>query len=87
MELLQRRQAVAVGHADVQQDNVRLHLLGQPQGIFPAVRLADNLDVRARQQAGQARANDLVVVANQNSNTHRASPKSWYVDNPPDGRK
>jgi hypothetical protein len=63
----QRVKAVAVGHAQVQQDHVGAQRLGQDHAFGPIGRLAHHLDVILHIEEGaQALPDDLVVVDDKN---------------------
>ena len=64
MDLFECVQAVGVGHADVQQHDVRL-VLGRHLYRFVATgRLGHNFNLRAGEHARQTGTNDLVIVGN-----------------------
>ena len=74
MDRLKGTEAVAVGHANVEQYDIGPMLLGQLDRLLATAGLRHNLDVCIGQQAGQTGADHLVVVRQQESDTHRISP-------------
>src|SRR5262249_34622758 len=60
--------AVETRHAQIQDGEVGLQLLGKPDRLVPGRRLAADLPVRARrQELPNGSANDLMIVRNENA--------------------
>ena len=62
MQSLERIEAIHVGHADVEQDHVRLVLDSQAHGFRSGGGLGNDVDLRAIQQARQTSSHDLMIV-------------------------
>ena len=86
LDAAQGGQAVAVGHADVQQHHVDFVLQGVLDGRRAGGHFRDHLDFGAGQQALQAAADDLVVVGNQQSDLALLGHARLLVRKMPKGR-
>ena len=65
LDAAQGRQAVAIGHADVQEHDIHFVFQGVLYGRLSGGHLGDDLDLRVRQQGLDAATGDFVVVGNQ----------------------
>ena len=64
-DLLEGRQAILPRHADVEEHDIGLELLGQLQRLVAIGSLAQNLDLGAGKQAGETAANHFMVIGDE----------------------
>src|SRR5262249_36573764 len=79
-ELRKHLEAALVGHDDVEQDHVGVECPRPEDGVAGAARLADRLEIVLRvEQAGEAAANDGVVVDDQDADAHPSGTSATTV--------